>query len=783
MFRLFIISILIISSAYTWAQNVRHIRQSISFNRSYRLEVEDSVSFKSCEDIINDKSIFISCEQGELVPLKEAVKLSDQSKLISLQLYKDIQLNEFKGFVLSHLKQKEKELSVAKSCFEKDSSCHSLILKMKKGIKNEMPKLREYMAFKDRALPLSSMSLEKTTPYRKKPQHDLGVLINRNIPYVSQSEDAKFRKIYKDKITEIKKDISIGLLSKGACFDKEKVECQSDISKRAIQASNIFNTNVRPEYEKKYLDLVTKNPLLLYLKITGEESDDVLISELNRAFLKIHSALSKSISRIEQMNGDDLLSLMNYESLVETYLKNHPQRELNCLGFKRFKQENKNDKLIEDIAIGVAVFGAGVICGSTAGTVCAIGSFFGAEALGLMYLEDQYDQKMTELNAGLVNATEVQEILDEEKMNILLAPTSILPIAEATKLVKDSKISQSIVNQFDSASRLLKEKLGELELKKALSLIRLATERDLNLELPVDRKVENKIEGAIRRQESDYSYFVKTNQQLPPPQTKLNHHDFYDPKPYVSESGSYNYDINHFRSAKSKEMTNIITSIKKGNFSDEELSLMTKEIEDIVVNPQQGFSASYIVTFKDGTKAIFKPSSELWTSNTRAEVVAYQVDDFFEFGIVPTTVERAIGGKRGSLQVIEEYAHKGIECGIDKNVKKTELSKQSFFDFLIDSRDRADNYLVRSDGSIITIDNGLSFTGRGTIGYGDSFQMFMRIAGFIRTDEGQKIIKRMRENYNDDFKEIMTERIGKEDAERFMERMRYLLEYNDRLMR
>ena len=59
----------------------------------------------------------------------------------------------------------------------------------------------------------------------------------------------------------------------------------------------------------------------------------------------------------------------------------------------------------------------------------------------------------------------------------------------------------------------------------------------------------------------------------------------------------------------------------------------------------------------------------------------------------------------------------------------------------------------------------------------------MRIASFIKTDEGQKIIKKMRENYNDEFKEIMTERIGKEDAERFMERMRYLLEYNDRLMK
>jgi hypothetical protein len=208
-----------------------------------------------------------------------------------------------------------------------------------------------------------------------------------------------------------------------------------------------------------------------------------------------------------------------------------------------------------------------------------------------------------------------------------------------------------------------------------------------------------------------------------------------------------------------------VESVMKGVVSKSEPLRISKK----GINPDK-----QILVFPDGTKGLWKPHVMRWHSNYRAEVLAYEVDKKLGFNLVPPTVERTFDNQRGSVQLF-------IESDPTKKIPKSEFDKESALDFLLDSGDRhAGNYLISHDGRLVDIDNGISFTGHGghRVPFADRAPEIDR---FLRTSEGGQIIDKMRTLAKDPhFSEQIKSYLGSHDADEFMRRFQFLIQYADK---
>ena len=176
-----------------------------------------------------------------------------------------------------------------------------------------------------------------------------------------------------------------------------------------------------------------------------------------------------------------------------------------------------------------------------------------------------------------------------------------------------------------------------------------------------------------------------------------------------------------------------------------------------------GVSSTTLIKLEDGSRGIWKPHEAVWHSNYRAEVLAYELDRKFGFNLVPPTVERSIDGKIGSVQLFKDSTS-SKDSFKNNPVTQIEIKKQSLFDFLINNKDREEeNFLISSEGRVISIDNGMSFTGKGF--HGVNFKKREAdIIDFLRTEEGRQIVENLRSGQSPEFRAELVDYLGVNDA-------------------
>jgi hypothetical protein len=149
-----------------------------------------------------------------------------------------------------------------------------------------------------------------------------------------------------------------------------------------------------------------------------------------------------------------------------------------------------------------------------------------------------------------------------------------------------------------------------------------------------------------------------------------------------------------------------------------------------------GVNESYLLTFKSGLKAVYKPVNPQRPNQIIREATAYRLSRLWELDLCPPTVYRTLDGSipanfqnvEGSVQLFMDTA-KSLKKGLSPNGTKILLkSKIPFepdqylsgrrlrlFDWLIKNHDRgsnAGNYMVsRLDGYIYGIDHSVTFVG------------------------------------------------------------------------
>ncbi len=171
-----------------------------------------------------------------------------------------------------------------------------------------------------------------------------------------------------------------------------------------------------------------------------------------------------------------------------------------------------------------------------------------------------------------------------------------------------------------------------------------------------------------------------------------------------------------------KSAQKVKAELKKTLERGEILEIKNLEIEGI---PRGAQKEKYVVSFKDGTKALFKPDPKVkdFVANSDAEVSAYLLDQKLELNMVPMTVMRTINGQRGSLQYFVDNAKPAAHfVTLERYAQKFNSDYDpapdlKVFDFIFGNQDRhLHNYLMiplsnkhGGGAKVVAIDSGLMF--------------------------------------------------------------------------
>ena len=214
-----------------------------------------------------------------------------------------------------------------------------------------------------------------------------------------------------------------------------------------------------------------------------------------------------------------------------------------------------------------------------------------------------------------------------------------------------------------------------------------------------------------------------------------------------------------------------------------------------------------IVTFFNGTtKGVAKPYKRfVYSGWVKAEVFAYELSKRLGFDFVPPTVERIENGVRSSMQLFVEPKKMG---GFDLSsygkipssiVSENGVEKLLIFDALITNKDRhGGNFLFSREGNqLVAIDHHMAFSPDAQSAHVDLRNLEDHITSFLRTEEGQRIIQKIksldfsvfREEAQAYLKNDVEDYVNKtfknnraiDYVEELIERMKFLIKMNEKI--
>jgi hypothetical protein len=141
-----------------------------------------------------------------------------------------------------------------------------------------------------------------------------------------------------------------------------------------------------------------------------------------------------------------------------------------------------------------------------------------------------------------------------------------------------------------------------------------------------------------------------------------------------------------------------------------------------------GATETKLVSLDFGVRGVFKPMSSHPSSDYKAEVAAYKIDQLGAFNLVPKTEMRRISGKIGSLQYFMTNAKV-----VSENYKKS--ANLEVFDYITRNKDRNAGNIMRTDEFEVAIDHGLSLKPSSAMGG------FLRAVDFLREVTGKHTLR------------------------------------------
>lgn len=444
----------------------------------YKINSHKSYSYESCKEYEDDqRDYYLGCHQGVLKTELSLDKLDRDTKKISRFLYGNYILNDLKDFVLKHLEAKRKEADEINKCIEnlKDDNCLRLISDLFYNTWAELIDLRKFMSLKDRSLPVSKFSvMQDERPYRVMIQHNVVPFYQNNVPRLSKDETTEIQEIYNSNKAQLYQTwMHENFNNYPFCIRSESREgrrqyflnrdkrCKSIASKRSREVSGAPSKRLREEYEKKYLNLLERNPLLIHFDITGREPGEEVFEKFKEALIKIRENIDRSIMSLKSSSPLDLGDLTKNDLIVNKFLSDEGISRHKCDVLQSIKNKEDNIEIAQDIGLGVGLVASGIFCGMTGGFVCGLGAAIGGEAVGFSIAKNRYDTSRIAFESNLRSVNDLKSRTTDITISSVLAPTAVLGLDGAIKITRES-LDVIKYNPIEDISVLTPRKAKEL---------------------------------------------------------------------------------------------------------------------------------------------------------------------------------------------------------------------------------------------------------------------------------------------------------------------------------
>lgn len=431
------------SSTYSYNGGTRRKRnrEIRKYKNKYGMESHESYEFKSCSQFNKEDSnpdYFITCKDGELVQDSSFEKLIGSTKAIEAKLYKDHLLDELKDHTLKELDQNINQLDMIKTCIELKTgglslgeTCQQLLPNILSVVKDQLPQMRATMAMMDKPQNMRGYKapLYKSDIKHKVPTGKIPRLTKKEREKIKEESDAiKYnfeQEWYANNIDQNKCIEQVSPTTYRFKPSQTKYSCESYNVQKLNQSVKDKFKDFREKLKDNYYQMIGSNPLLAHLNLTGEESEEKILKEVQNTVSKLINDSTKSRDQIKNLPSEDIASLIRKDNIVESYIGKRGATEVLCDAAQDLKDSEDFNELKTDLFLaGGALIGGG-ICAFTAGVGCLIGVGVASEAVGIAVAQDRYESAAISFNSGLTSAQTYEDRKFERDFTLLLAPISV----------------------------------------------------------------------------------------------------------------------------------------------------------------------------------------------------------------------------------------------------------------------------------------------------------------------------------------------------------------------
>lgn len=408
-----------------------------SFGHS--MESYKSYDFKSCKPYEANKTqdYYVRCIDDTLIKESNFDQLSDDIHAIKSDQIKDNFLTDLKKNVLKDLELSYPKLLDLHICIKmriRSTKCEQQLKKYIRVIRHEVPKMRILMAQMDKSGFVYPSTGQKRIS--KKIQHPINATTAKDL---SQQEKKFLEKHIHgenglvDKFTQqVRREGKVKWLKR--CLHatnpqkiliKETASCElfslnvnTHINRKFARQNKVYRT----EYNK----LISANPILSLLKIRADkdESDEVLIKDLDAALEKLRSEGRAAVTHIKSLEGDDRNELLAYKPAVEKYLSNNSDPHLTCDIAQGLKDDLDFDDLKTELYLGAATIIGSGFCAYSFGLGCAV--IVGVEAVGVGLSQNRLNKSQSAFYAGLTDHDTAYGREFDRNLALYLAPLALV---------------------------------------------------------------------------------------------------------------------------------------------------------------------------------------------------------------------------------------------------------------------------------------------------------------------------------------------------------------------
>lgn len=423
--------------------NRKRNREIRKVKNIYGLESHEEYDFGACQKYKKEDEkpdYFISCVEGELIYDDSFDKLTSATMAIESKVYKDNLLNELKDHSIKELDKNITNLDMIKTCIEIKTSgltpgqkCKELLPSILNVVKVQLPQLRATMSLMNKPRSFQR-SRVKPKDYQVQIKHEVPTT---KVPYLTKKEQAKIKEETEAIRFGLQQDWYEENSKKNGCIEqlsprsyrfkpsKTQYSCASVNQAKLDRSVKSNMGKLRSKLKENYFKLISTNPILAHLNLTGEEDNEKILSEVQTVISKLLSDANKSKNKLNSLTKDELPSLITNDNIVNSYLKKKGPSEALCDVSQDFKDEEDFNELKNDLFLaGGALIGGG-ICAFTAGIGCIIGVGLATEVVGVTVAHGRYEDAAISFNAGLSSAEQYNDRKFERDFALLLAPVSV----------------------------------------------------------------------------------------------------------------------------------------------------------------------------------------------------------------------------------------------------------------------------------------------------------------------------------------------------------------------